>query len=146
MHVRLGFSSKSALCREISIFNYNLGPIYMVSDTRDNPSPKATLRSVYKKFNIFWPSFSQVTYLTKWRTTGKKTAVNILVIACVRIFCSSCLVSGRRDKVLTFGKVVSPPPPPPPRVVPPAQDDFVTLCRQSAEFCRKIREKLARPG
>ena len=26
-------------------------------------------------------------------------------MACARIFCSSCLVSGRRDKLFTYGKV-----------------------------------------
>lgn len=32
----------------------------------------------------------------------RKIAVNILVMACARILCSSCLVSGRRDKVLNL--------------------------------------------
>ena len=49
-----------------------LSPIYMVSGTRDNPPPETTLGRVYVKFNICWPSFSQVTYLTKGRTTGRK--------------------------------------------------------------------------
>ena len=46
--------------------------IYMVSGTRDDPPPETTLRSVYMKFNICWPSFGQVTYLTKCRMTGEK--------------------------------------------------------------------------
>ena len=29
-----------------------LGPIYMVSGTRDNPLPETTLQSVYMKFNV----------------------------------------------------------------------------------------------
>ena len=72
MHVRLDFFSKSALWIEISTFNYALSPIYMVSGTRDNPPRKRTLRSVFINFNICWPLFGQVTYLTKWQTTGEK--------------------------------------------------------------------------
>ena len=53
-----------------------LSPIYMVSGTRDNPPPETTLQSVYMKFNICWPSFGQVTYLTKGRTTGRKYRKN----------------------------------------------------------------------
>ena len=49
-----------------------LRPIYMVSGSRDDPPPETTLRSVYMKFNICWPSFGQVTYLTKCRMTGEK--------------------------------------------------------------------------
>lgn len=46
MHVRLDFSSKSALCIEISTFNYALSPIYMVS------VPETTLppRELYGAF------------------------------------------------------------------------------------------------
>lgn len=35
--------------------------------------PETTLRNVYMKFSICWPSFGQVTYLTIWRTTGKNS-------------------------------------------------------------------------
>ena len=56
-----------------------------------------------------------------WQKGGQQeeNIVKILVMACARIFCSSCLVSGRRDKVFASGKVENlsrfthlPPPPP----------------------------------
>ena len=118
-----------------------LGPIYMVSGTRDNPLPETTLQSVYMKFNVCWPSFGQVTYLTKWWTAGKKKSVNILVMACARIFRSSCLVSGRRDKVFTWGKVARLTP----LVVSCTWEEFITSCKRLAEFFIKNKWRVSSP-
>ena len=60
-----------------------------------------------------------------WQKGGQQeeNIVKILVMACARIFCSSCLVSGRRDKVFASGKVenlsrFTPPPLPQFSLVP----------------------------
>ena len=98
-----------------------LSPIYMVSGTRDNPPPETTLGRVYVKFNICWPSFSQVTYLTKGRTTGRKYHKNPGHGLCTHfLFELSRLGSARQvASCLLVEKWKScpatPPPPPPPR-------------------------------
>ena len=89
----------------------------------------------------------------------KRVALKILDIARARIFRSSFLVSGERDKLFTWEKVV-----PPARVTLPAEvrqlapcpsfrsplpsfwDECTTSCKRSAEFCKDRSEKLVRPG
>ena len=56
----------------------------------------------------------------------EENIVKILVMACARIFCSSCLVSGRRDKVFTCGKVEKLSRPP---VFSCTWDEFITSCK-----------------
>ena len=120
----------TSLSREHSAKNWNkwrsvasglLGPIYMVSGTRDNPLHETTLRRVYVKFSIRWPSFGQVTYLTKGRTTGRKYRKNPGHGLCTHfLFELSRLGSARQvASCLHVEKwkscPASPPPPPPPR-------------------------------
>ena len=107
-----------------------LSPIYMVSGTRDNPPPETTLGRVYVKFNICWPSFSQVTYLTEGRTTGRKYHKNPGHGLCTHfLFELSRLGSARQGVYMWKSCPASPPPPP---VFSCTWDEFVTSCKRLA--------------
>ena len=75
-------------------------------------------------------------------------------MACARIFYSSCLVSGRPDKMFIWEKAAPPAGLPylprwddsPPQVVSPTRDEFTISCKRSAEFCKEISEKVAGSG
>ena len=116
----------TSLSREHSAKNWNkwrsvasglLGPIYMVSGTRDNPLHETTLRRVYVKFSIRWPSFGQVTYLTKGRTTGRKYHKNPGHGLCTHFLFELSRLGSARQVVYMWksGKVVPLHTPPPPR-------------------------------
>ena len=114
----------TSLSREHSAKNWNkwrsvasglLGPIYMVSGTRDNPLHETTLRRVYVKFSIRWPSFGQVTYLTKGRTTGRKYHKNPGHGLCTHFLFELSRLGSARQGVCKWksGKFVPLYPPPP---------------------------------
>ena len=75
-------------------------------------------------------------------------------MACARIFYSSCLVSGRPDKMFIWEKAAPPARATlpaevrrlTPQVVSPTRDEFTISCKRSAEFCKEISEKVAGPG
>lgn len=93
------------------------------------------------------------------QNSGRQEKSSFKNWTCARIFRSSFLVSGERDKLFTWEKVV-----PPARVTLPAEvrqlapcpsfrsplpsfwDECTTSCKRLAEFCKDRSEKLVRPG
>ena len=135
-------SAKIGINEDLWCSRLLLSPIYMVWGTRDNPPPKTTLPRVYVKFNICWPSFGQVTYLTKGRTTGRKYRKNPGHGLCTHfLFELSRLGSARQGVYMWKSCPASPPPPPP--VFSCTWDEFVTSCKRLAEFFKRNKWKVS---